>query len=167
MKIRSIIPNGTKAPSTRRRSLNSTLARPSDHRPCPLSIQWVSIWHPHTVSRPCTEEVDTFTQWPALRGVIVFEAHIPIPCTGILCLSSTSILPWPEVHFPYQIFKRREARDWDPGSIWGCFWTFCVLGSDSTTTEQAIPIFKGALPCVLGTERVGYVFVYRPDTDLW
>lgn len=161
------MPNGTKTPSTRRRSLHSTLPGPPDHRSYPLSIQWFSIRHPHTVSCPCTEKVNVTPEWPALRGVIVFEAHIPIPCTGILYLSSTSILPGLEVHFPYQILKRREARVWDPRRIWDCFWTFCVLGSDTTIVEQTVPIFKGALPCILGTERLGYVFVYRQDTDLW
>jgi hypothetical protein len=103
-KVRSLIRDRTKTSSTCCRSLNSTLARPPNHRSYPLSIQWFSIWYPHTVSCPCMEKVNITPEWPALRGVIVLKAHIPIPCTGILCLSSTSILPGPEVHFPHKIF---------------------------------------------------------------
>jgi hypothetical protein len=127
-----------------------TLPRPFNHRPYTLSIQWLHVRFAHPVYcfRP-REEVAT--QWYPLRGAALHEAHLPLLGASILRLPPSSLLSLPALDFPNTILQLFEAWDKYRRHVRSRLRPLCVLGADAATDEQVISVFKGLVPCLLGT----------------
>lgn len=151
---------------TSRSSLDSALPRSSHNRSYPLPIQWLSLRDTHTITRPGAEKVNYVIEWYTLCSIALSKTYIPLPRPSIFCVFTTSLLPWTEVDFPDTIWQCDQTWAGGLECIWCCIWTICLLGTNTTTFESALPILSWTMPCLLGTKRVGYVLFYRPDPDI-
>ena len=140
------------------------ITRPIDYRPHPLSIQWPPLRH----FRPFNHSGQTTIWFASERHPLCFfalpEAYLSLRGTSLFRLSTSSLLPRSPVNL-----RRTGAELCQAGSQHWCrssigVWPVRLPWTGATADKQNVPILKRTMQCLLGAERVGYVFIQRSRT---
>ena len=143
-------------------TLRLAVSRTPNHRPHPLSVQWLPLRHSCTVYGPGPEQLDTLIVWSALCSSSVPQAHILVPRTCLLRLPFARLLLRTAVVLPvlyYSVLQLRQV-----GSRYRCCLRSRVrsirdMGANTASVQSLVPILAGSMSCVLGAKRLGDVFV--------
>ena len=97
------------------------------------------------------------------RNSALLQAHLPLSGASMLCLFASSILSGPQPGCAlcklHQAGRRRLSRlRRGPGLV-------RLLGLAAPVGVQAVPLLARPLPRLLGTQRLGHLFVRRPRVD--
>lgn len=94
------------------------------------------------------------------------QAHLPLSCAGILCLSSADILPRRASHLQDSTNELYQAGCRACTRFWSRIRPFRLPWADGSNVEQAVSLFKRSLPRLLGAEHLGNVLIHRSSPHL-
>ena len=132
-------------------TLDSSLPRPAYHRPCPLSIQWLPLWNPHSFHILRKEPVDLTSERDLVCRPSLSKAHFPVSGPGLLCLHSKCLLPGTKVDFPDSVCQLLKARCLASSGFRECIRSFHLLTANPAAIVTIVPILTRLVSCLLGT----------------
>ncbi|EKG10871.1 Glycosyl transferase ALG6/ALG8 [Macrophomina phaseolina MS6] len=141
-------------------SFGPAVTWPADHRPHSFPVQWLPLRHLGPVPGPGPPAVDLAVQRLPLRGLAVLQASVSVRRSGVFRVPAPRLLPEPAVHFPHPVLPLREAGRWHYRHLCRCIWPVRVLEPDSAAADPAFPLRSRVDSCLLGSERLGHVFLY-------
>ena len=140
-------------------NLSTAVSRSVDHRPHSFPIQWLPLWYPHSIYSPSSKELRTSVEWHIIRGPALPQAHLPLPCAGLLRLSASRLLSGTKVDSGYQIRQLHQAWSWYWTSCWAGLRTIRLLPADPAGAKPTLPLLARLMPRILGIKSVGDVLL--------
>ena len=148
--IRSIKPVDFERRCKRRCDINPPLPSSPDHRSYTFPVQWLSLRNSRIIPCPGAEAVYDTAVRPDLCSAFVLQAHIPLPCARIRCVSPSNVLPQPQINptYPFRQLPQISYCAWPYSRC--SFWAVSVPRPDRPNSEPTISLLTRPLPRVLG-----------------